>query len=352
MRHHQVDALLHALQLDGTSPADELKYEQVCSDASARPLACHLFKQASQDSTMFLQFLGPASSRGQHVGPVPDWAAEFGPSGAHLQRPPVPPPHWALDGSLRQQGQAAIHPPRRQTPLQELVTNPWADEFARMNSARLGSGSAAHSQAGWAHDFALARSRLQPGAAEPLWPAQALADHPATLHPSRLQLGAARPPPEADGHPQAPWVSDFLQLGAPPGAQRAQQGAQQPLPGAAWAEEFQEAGGAQWAHDFQAEQQQALTPEQLKRRRGPQADDPLEDPHAPSWVRQFNEEMVHPTANAGGGESPTLWTTPGIVVTKVGADSHSWQAQAARASGHDAASLFNCDTHHRYLLKS
>lgn len=279
--------------------------------ASVRPLACHLDKQPSQDSILFLQFLRPPSSRRQHVGPVPDWAAEFGPSAAHLQQPQVPPPHWALDGSLGQQRQqAATHPQRRQTPMQELVTNPWADEFARMNSARLQSGAAAHSQADWAHDFALEQSQRQPGAAEPLWPAHAPASRAADT-PARLQLGTARPP-QAGGHPQAPWVSEFLQPGAPPGAQRAQQGPQQPLPGAAWAEEFQQAGGAQWAHDFQVEQQRGPTPEQLKQRRGPQADDPLEDPHAPSWVRQFNEEMAHPTANAGAGESPTLWATQGL----------------------------------------
>ena len=286
--------------------------------ASVRALACHLVKQPCQDSTIFLQFLGPASSRGQRVGPVPDWAAEAGPSGAHLQQPQAPPPHWALDGSLGQQRQqAAVPPQRRQTPLQELVNNPWADEFARMHSARLQSGAAAHSQVGWAHDFALEQGRLQPGAAKPPWPAHAPANNPAQQQPARLQLGTARPT-QADCQPQAPWVSEFLQHGAPPGAQRAQQGPQQPLPGAAWAEEFQEAGGAQWAHDFQVEQQQALTPEQLKQRRGPQADDPLEDPYAPSWVRQFNEEMVHPTANAGGGKSPTLWTTQELCGDKGG----------------------------------
>ena len=251
---------------------------------------------------MSLQFLGPASSRGQHAGPVPDWAAGFSLSGAHLQRPQVPLPHWALDGSLRQpRQQAATHPHRQQAPMQELVTNPWADEFARMNSARLQSGAAAHPHAGWAYDFAVEQSRLQPGTAEPLWPVQAV--HSAQVHSARLQLVTARPP-QADGHPQAPWVSEFLQPGAPLGAQPAQQGPQQPLPGAAWAEEFQVAEGAQWAHDFQIEQLQALTPEQLKQRRGPQADDPLEDLGAPSWVRQFNEEMVHPSANAGAGECP------------------------------------------------
>ena len=40
------------------------------------------------------------------------------------------------------------------------------------------------------------------------------------------------------------------------------------------------------------------TPEQLKAMKGPSADDPLEDPTAASWVRQFNEELAAPSANA------------------------------------------------------
>ena len=326
---------------------------------SVSAVACHLAKQPSQGSTMSLQFLGPASSRGQHAGPVPDWAAGFSPSGAHLQRPQVPPPHWALDGSLRQQRQqAAIHPQGRQAPMQELVTSPWADEFAKMNSARLQSGAAAHPHAGWARDFAVEQSRLQPGTAEPLWPVQAV--HSAQVHSARLHPGTARPP-QADGHPQAPWVSEFLQPGAPLGAQPAQQaaqpGPQQPLPGAAWAEEFQVAEGALWAHDFEIKQQQAFTPEQLKQRRGPQADDPLKDPGAPSWVRQFNEEMVHPTANAGAGESPPrCQPLKSFVVAQAGLTATAGRrrpskCQAMMRPACSTDSLFNRHAH-RYLLTS
>ena len=49
---------------------------------------------------------------------------------------------------------------------------------------------------------------------------------------------------------------------------------------------------------LQGEQEQQLTPEQLKAMKAPSRDDPLESDGAASWVQQYNEELAAPSRNA------------------------------------------------------
>ena len=49
---------------------------------------------------------------------------------------------------------------------------------------------------------------------------------------------------------------------------------------------------------MQKQEQQHLTPEQLRAMKGPSSDDPVEAEGAASWVQQFNEELAAPSRNA------------------------------------------------------
>ena len=62
-----------------------------------------------------------------------------------------------------------------------------------------------------------------------------------------------------------------------------------------WVQEFAEGSGV-------GKTQQKLTPAELKELRGPQPDDPLMDPDAPTWNAQFNASLHEPSVNATGGE--------------------------------------------------
>lgn len=68
-------------------------------------------------------------------------------------------------------------------------------------------------------------------------------------------------------------------------------------PAEGWAQQFEEENG----------KEADLTPEQRKALKGPSPDDPLEDPDAPSWVAQFNEELRNPTSNQAPGMTNPLF---------------------------------------------
>ena len=62
-----------------------------------------------------------------------------------------------------------------------------------------------------------------------------------------------------------------------------------------WVQEFAEGSGI-------GETQRKLTPAELKELRGPQPDDPLTDPDAPTWNAQFNASLQERSVNATNGE--------------------------------------------------
>ena len=122
----------------------------------------------------------------------------------------------------------------------------------------------------------------------------------------------------------ASWADDFARHNQQLAA--AQQ-SHDPLPGQAWASEYQsqqqqahpanqlwadqflDGTDQVWAEQFSEQQQQSrlaeqqLSSEERKAQRGAHPDDPLDDKTALSWVRQFNEEAAKPSVNFGNGIS-------------------------------------------------
>ena len=94
-------------------------------------------------------------------------------------------------------------------------------------------------------------------------------------------------------HPLQSWVSEY-------------QTAQQQFTDLPWAQQYLSETDNAWASEFAEQKNQQnkadkLTPEELKRLKGPQADDPLDDKTALSWVRQFNETADQPSVNSQRG---------------------------------------------------
>lgn len=135
---------------------------------------------------------------------------------------------------------------------------------------------------------------------------------------SKLPWADAFHQPQQPGPPS--WADDF----ARDNEQAAQQ-SNDPLPGQAWASEYQsqpqrahpadlwadqflDGTDQVWAEQFHEQQQQIsadqqLSPEERKAVRGAHPDDPLDDKTALSWVRQFNEEAANPSVNFGHGNT-------------------------------------------------
>ena len=202
--------------------------------------------------------VGEPHEAGSHV----DWASEFQqqqPSSSRLHqaeaRERAYEQAWqAAQGTLvhaadHQKPYASLGPPDVLRQSQQPEVANWAEDFAMQGHAAAGPSQqvqAPHQQGhSWASEFQ-------------------------SLH---LQTGTADPP----------WVSQFASSGDQP-----------------WAEQFAE----QQQQDRKGDDQKAasqLTPEERKALKGPQADDPLEDKAALSWVRQFNEQAELPSVNFGNG---------------------------------------------------
>ena len=258
----QVRACLQSLDGGAAAPSwrDDQRYE-----AFRRPAAAPLGQEA-----------GPSSSA--------QWAAEF------QGRPAAGPGQdaWQAFGAAYAAEFEGKH----------RSFDAWAREFQHRH--RQASKAAAPSA--WADDF----QQQQQG--QPRWPQRPAAGVP-------WGNGQAAP---------SEWAEEFTQQSSNPHA----------ATGAAWGDAFAGASvpGQQWAEEYAATSAQVTlfllcmqgslvylvlrrlgclsvimflqagapkhTPEELKAMKGPSADDPLEDPTAASWVRQFNEELAAPSTNA------------------------------------------------------
>eukprot|EP00884_Botryococcus_braunii_P006962 jgi/Botrbrau1/16267/Bobra.0066s0049.3 len=226
-------------------------------------------------------------------------------------------------------GQQRTLPPRAEGPLAGPSGVAWEDEFRdwRLQDAAAPRGP------GWAEEFLIGQP---PG---PPAPARLLAQAPPEPRfPHMVPPGPARGllepvPPAGRYQMDNLWASEFEkgraegrgddwihleQRGGFAGSESvggewAQEfGHEDPrfALGHLWVQQFSEAHPAEsWAEQFEGEEADGgtdLTPEQRKALKGPSPDDPLEDPDAPSWVAQFNEELRRPTANQVPGDMTKL----------------------------------------------
>ena len=121
--------------------------------------------------------------------------------------------------------------------------------------------------------------------------------HPYSQQPFQHQhqhAGPAQAKTAETHHPLQAWVSEYQSM-------QQQATADQP-----WAQQYLSETDNAWASEFAEQQDQhskpdKMTPEQLKALKGPQADDPLDDKTALSWVRQFNETADQPSTNSQRG---------------------------------------------------
>ena len=117
------------------------------------------------------------------------------------------------------------------------------------------------------------------------------------LHICRASATAEQPPMLLQGI-ASQWAAEFEQpqsdgarfaLANPPPNDPTEDG---------WVQEFAEGISV-------GETRRKLTPAELKELRGPQPDDPLTDPDAPTWNAQFNASLQERSVNATDGELGT-----------------------------------------------
>ena len=216
--------------------------------------------QSTADDPKYQAFLaGEPHEAGSHV----DWASEFHqqPSSSRLQQAE------ARERAYEQAWQAAQGKTAYAASADHQKPHTGLGPFSAFQQSQQTVA------ANWAEDFARQ-------------------GHPAAGPSQQVQM------PHHQGHS---WASEFQSLHLQPGT------ADPP-----WVIQFANDSNHPWAEQFAEQQQQdgkgndqktgsQLTPEERKAMKGPQADDPLEDKAALSWVRQFNEQAELPSANFGNG---------------------------------------------------
>lgn len=217
---------------------------------------------ASGEPHQSLSRLGWASEFQQHDQAIPS------------HRPPAQQQQWTPSAPL-----LAFTPPPAD------LGNAWAECFEQAGDSNQ-----------WVHDFNDHQLNNHQQLQEP--------QHHLHHQPQHQQHQQQAHPQQADTHhPLQSWVSEYQSL-------------QQPAADQDWAEQYlSQPKSSGWASEFAQQQDphsksNKLTPEELKRLKGPQADDPLDDQTALSWVRQFNETADQPTVNSDSGMITYLSSMP------------------------------------------
>lgn len=192
-------------------------------------------------------------------------------------------------------------------PHQSVSGSEWAEEFQQQHPSIPSHRPAAHTPSTRPAPDIDVCAAVTPASPHNAW-AESFQQHPHAQHwasefsaHQHLEHHHQRQhhtgPPKAEAHhPLQSWVSEY-------------QAVQQPAADQPWVKQYlSEPKDGTWASEFVEQQNQhgqpdKLTPEELKRLKGPQADDPLDDKTALSWVRQFNETADQPSVNFNRGIS-------------------------------------------------